>query len=182
MPLWGACHRCGAPPRSHPVAIWIYFWERRNCDSMTKYRHKVLGDLLLVVWGEQHLFWHQLWKKHNKQKTKYGKHNKPTKQIWQTQQINKPNMAQYLERMQHLKLVVDEWDPVLRHLFCKFKSNFSKNLFLKAFNSQKKTWPARPLPPCGLLAQKQNQYCSGCSRGDERTPSWIKIWFDRNVP
>ena len=73
-PLWGACHHCGAPPRSRPVASWIYFWERLNCDSTTKYRHKVLGDLLLVVWGEQHLFWHQLWQ------------TQPTKQIWQTQQ------------------------------------------------------------------------------------------------
>ena len=49
----------------------------------------------------------------------------------------KTNMAQYLERMQHLKLVVDEWDPVLRHLIWKSKSNFSKNLFLNAFNSHK---------------------------------------------
>ena len=115
----------------------------------------------------------QIWQTTNQQ-NKYGNHNKPTNQMWQTQ---------YLEWVQHLKLVVDEWDPVLRHLFCKFKSICSRNLFLNAFNSHKtKTWPVRPLRPCGLLAQKQNQYCSGCSRGDERTPSWIKIWFDRNVP
>ena len=73
--------------------------------------------------------------------------------------------------------------PSLDTCFANSNQIFPKIVFwMLLIHIKPKTWPVRPLPPCGLLAQKQNQYCSGCSRGDEMTPSWIKIWFHRNVP